>query len=161
MVIGGSDDGFIHVFDKATSERVQTLRHSSVGRVQTVTVRQAILPLATTDAHMKTHDAGDVHLIVAATLSNENNITISMWKKVSTRRQGTKEGPTALYILWAILQAVTHLVAVVVIGIFVLQMTVCDRDCHVVVTLLTGEGLKNGNRTISLTWRSTKYMKGV
>ena len=113
-----------------------------------MTVRQAILPLATTDAHMKTHDASNVHLIVAG---NENNITISMWKKVSTRHQGTKEGPTALYILWVILQAVTHLVAVVVIGIFVLQMTVCDRECHVVVTLLTGEGLKNGNHTISLT----------
>ena len=91
-----------------------------------MTVRQAILPLATTDTHVKTHDAGNVHLIVAATSSNENNITISMWKKVSTRHQGTKEGPTALYILWVILQAVTHLVAVVVIRIFILQIMVCD-----------------------------------
>ena len=114
------------MFDKATSEQVQTLRHSSVGRVQTVTVRRAISLLATTDAHLKTHDASDVHLIVAATSSNENNITISMWKKVSTRRQGIKQGPSALYILWVILQAVTHLVVMVVIGIFALQMMVGD-----------------------------------
>jgi len=155
MVIGGSDDGFIHVFNKATSERVQTLRHSSVGRVQTVTVRRAISPLATTDAHLKTHDADDVHLIVAATSSNENNITISLWKKVSTRRQGIKhEGPTTLYILWAILQAVTHLVAVVVIGIFILQIMVCDRHCC--GNAINIGGLKNGNRTISLTWRSIR-----
>lgn len=39
LVIGGSDDGFVHVFDRATSERVQTLRHSGVGRVQTIAVR--------------------------------------------------------------------------------------------------------------------------
>ena len=111
-----------------------------------------------TDAHVKTHDAGDVHLIVAATSSNENSITISMWKKqVTARHQGKHEGPTALYILWAILQAVTHLVAVVVIGIFALQMMVSTRDCYL-VTLLTGGGLKNGNQIISLTWRSTKYM---
>ena len=160
MVIGGSDNGFIYVFDKATSERVQTLQHSSIGRVQTVTVRRAISLLATTDAHLKTHDASDVHLIVAAMSSNENNITISMWKKVSTRRQGIKQGPSALYILWAILQAVTHLVVVVVIGIFALQMMVGDQNCYVVM-LLTSGGLKNGNRTISLTWRSTKYMKGA
>ena len=49
---------------------------------------------------MKTHDAGDVHLIVAVTLSNENSITISMWKKqVTARHQGKHERPTALYIL--------------------------------------------------------------
>ena len=117
-----------------------------------------ISPLAITDAHVKTHDASDVHLIVAVMSSNKNSITISMWKKqVTARRQGKHEGPTTLYILWAILQAVTHLVAVVVIGIFALQMMVSARDCYL-VTLLTGGGLKNGNRIISLTWRSTKYM---
>jgi len=90
MVIGGSDDGFIHVFDKATSERVQTLRHSSVGQVQTVTVRQAILPLATTDAHMKTHDTGDVQIIVAATSSNENNIYVEeSINQASRNKRGT------------------------------------------------------------------------
>lgn len=125
-----------------------------------MTVRQAISLLATTDAHLKTHDASDVHLIVAAMSSNENNITISMWKKVSTRHQGIKQGPSALYILWAILQAVTHLVVMVVIGIFALQMMVGDRNCYVVM-LLTSGGLKNGNHTISLMWRSTKYMKGA
>ena len=55
----------------------------------------------------------------------KNNITISMWKKVSTRHQGIKQGPSALYILWAILQAVTHLVVVVVIGLSDWQGSTC------------------------------------
>ena len=89
MVIGGSDNGFIYVFDKATSEWVQTLQHSSIGRVQTVTVRQAISLLATTDAHLKTHDASDVHLIVAAMSSNEK--TISPFLCGRKYQPGTKE----------------------------------------------------------------------
>ncbi|KAL4075056.1 hypothetical protein V8B97DRAFT_2022637 [Scleroderma yunnanense] len=39
VVIGRSDDGFIYVFNKATSELVQMLQHSFIGQVQTVTVR--------------------------------------------------------------------------------------------------------------------------
>lgn len=37
MVVGGGDDGLIYVFDKASSEQVQTLQHSTSGQVQTVT----------------------------------------------------------------------------------------------------------------------------
>ena len=39
VVVGGGESGRVHVFDRATGRTIQTLRHSSNGRVQTVTVR--------------------------------------------------------------------------------------------------------------------------
>ncbi|KAL4066844.1 hypothetical protein J3A83DRAFT_4190064 [Scleroderma citrinum] len=104
VVIGRSDDGFIYVFNKATSELVQMLQHSFIGQVQTVT----------------THDAGDAHLIIAVTSSNENNITISMWKK----------------------QAMTHLVAMVVIVIFAWQMMVVYEEQKMVMLDEVGRAVK-------------------
>lgn len=39
LVIGGSDDGVIYIFDKNEGTLKQVLRHADKGRVQTVTVR--------------------------------------------------------------------------------------------------------------------------
>jgi hypothetical protein len=38
MVIGGGENGIVHVFDTGTGKLVQSLKHSKVGRAQTVTV---------------------------------------------------------------------------------------------------------------------------
>ncbi|KAI6106516.1 WD40-repeat-containing domain protein [Pisolithus croceorrhizus] len=37
MVVGGGEDGWVHVFDRTTGQVSQTLQHSKSGRVQTVT----------------------------------------------------------------------------------------------------------------------------
>ncbi|KAI6022108.1 hypothetical protein EDC04DRAFT_2729617 [Pisolithus marmoratus] len=58
MVVGGGNDGSIYVFDKGTMQTVMT------------------------------YDAGEAHYIFTATSSNENDISISIWKKMaSTSRQ--------------------------------------------------------------------------
>ncbi|KAI6039386.1 hypothetical protein EDC04DRAFT_2685722 [Pisolithus marmoratus] len=98
MVVGGGNDGSIYVFDKGTT-----------GRVQTVT----------------TYDAGEAHYIFAATSSNENDISISIWKKMAStsRRHQRKRGrPTALSILRAAWHTIPHLTALVAIVMFALQM---------------------------------------
>ncbi|KAI5981092.1 WD40-repeat-containing domain protein [Pisolithus marmoratus] len=130
MVVGGSDDGLVYVFDKATSELVQTLRHSTNGRVQTVTVRSVIMDRTTTDTHHQTHDTGDIHYILAATSSNENDISISVWKKLATsskRHQKKRGGLTALTALRSVWQALPHLTALAVIAMFALQMRVSSE----------------------------------
>ena len=40
VVVGGGENGCAHVFNRTTGQAIQTLQHSSNGRVQTVTVRE-------------------------------------------------------------------------------------------------------------------------
>ncbi|KAI6035887.1 hypothetical protein EDC04DRAFT_2604794 [Pisolithus marmoratus] len=93
MVVGGSDDGLVYVFDKATSELVQTLRHSTNGRVQTVTQHQA----------MK---------MISPFLYGKN------WQHLPSRHQKKRGGLTALTALRSVWQALPHLTALAVIAMF-------------------------------------------
>ncbi|KAI6028182.1 hypothetical protein EDC04DRAFT_2605749 [Pisolithus marmoratus] len=65
VVVGGGENGCIHVFDRTTGQAVQALQHSNSGRVQTVA----------------THDAGNFHLILMATSSNKMETLILVWRK--------------------------------------------------------------------------------
>jgi hypothetical protein len=38
VVIGGSDNGLVYIFDRKTGQIIQTLRHTDVGLVQTITI---------------------------------------------------------------------------------------------------------------------------
>ncbi|KIK17453.1 hypothetical protein PISMIDRAFT_111341 [Pisolithus microcarpus 441] len=127
MVVGRGDDGLIYVFDKASSEQVQTLQHSTSGRVQTVT----------------TYDAGDTHYILGATSSNENSISISIWKKPKSpsRRQPKKGGgPMVLSILRSVWQTIPHLTVLAAIVIFALQMRVSREISSKVLDDDAGQG---------------------
>ena len=39
-VVGRGDDGSVHIFDRTSNELLQTLRHSSTGRVQMIAVSE-------------------------------------------------------------------------------------------------------------------------
>ena len=46
VVVGGGENGCIHVFNRTTGQTTQTLQHSSNGRVQTIAVRENIHQLS-------------------------------------------------------------------------------------------------------------------
>ena len=55
VVVGGGESGRVHVFDRATGRALQTLRHSSKGRVQMVTVRDHVRRLQAKLTHYSRH----------------------------------------------------------------------------------------------------------
>ncbi|KAG0692135.1 hypothetical protein DFH29DRAFT_883001 [Suillus ampliporus] len=63
LVVGGSDTGKIHIFDKNEGSIKQVLQHADRGRVQTVTT------------YNSTHHS----LIFGATSTNDSEPTISIW----------------------------------------------------------------------------------
>ncbi|KAG2115476.1 hypothetical protein DEU56DRAFT_761669 [Suillus clintonianus] len=65
LVVGGSDTGKIHIFDKNEGSIKQVLQHADRGRVQTVTC--------------KTYDSTHHSLIFGATSTNDSEPTISIW----------------------------------------------------------------------------------
>lgn len=125
-VIGGGDDGLVHVFDRTSNELLQALRHSSTGRVQTIAVSEPIHESSKiTNTHTKASTVGDAHLILAATSSNEKSISISMWKKqITFKNRERNEGLTVQSTLRSVLQSMTHLIGVIAVVILALQMTV-------------------------------------
>ena len=51
VVIGGSDNGCVHVFNRRTGELIEMLHHTSATLVQTITVRLVMLVSASTYKH--------------------------------------------------------------------------------------------------------------
>ncbi|KAG1796580.1 WD40-repeat-containing domain protein [Suillus variegatus] len=78
LVVGGSDTGTIHVFDKNEGTLKQVLQHADRGRVQTVT----------------TYDSTHHSLIFGATSTNDAEPTISIWyRKRATSPSDHPLGP--------------------------------------------------------------------
>ena len=55
VVVGGGQSGRVHVFDRATGHALQTLQHSSKGRVQTVMVKDHVWRLQAKLMHYSRH----------------------------------------------------------------------------------------------------------
>ncbi|KAG1767309.1 WD40-repeat-containing domain protein [Suillus placidus] len=68
LVVGGSDTGAIHIFDKNEGRVKQVLQHADRGQVQTVT----------------TYDSTHHSLIFGATSTNDSEPTISIWCRKRT-----------------------------------------------------------------------------
>ncbi|KAI6106799.1 hypothetical protein EDD16DRAFT_1523646 [Pisolithus croceorrhizus] len=98
VVVSGGEDGWVHVFDRTTGQVSQTLQHSKSGRVQMVT----------------THNTRSIHLILAATSSNEIETWISVWRK-EARTPPTPERCGELKLL-------SMLVTIVVVAILAIQI---------------------------------------
>ncbi|KAI6009946.1 hypothetical protein EDC04DRAFT_2610421 [Pisolithus marmoratus] len=76
--------------------------------------------------------------MVVATLSNENDISISVWKKLATSskwHQKKRGGLTALTALHSVWQALPHLTALAVIVMFMLQMRRVQGEDQAVIPL--------------------------
>ncbi|KAI6097144.1 hypothetical protein EV401DRAFT_1895571 [Pisolithus croceorrhizus] len=95
VVIGRGDDRLVYVFDKGTSELVQTLWQSTNGQVQTVTQQKQYL-------NIYMEKTGDIF-------------------QASSQKKG---GPTALSICQLVLQMIPHLMVLAAIMMFTLQMSV-------------------------------------
>ncbi|KIK12695.1 hypothetical protein PISMIDRAFT_50643, partial [Pisolithus microcarpus 441] len=110
VVVGRGENGLVYVFDRTTGQAIQTLQHSNGGRVQTVT----------------THNTGNIHLILAATSSNEMETRISVWRKEAcTQPKPERRGELKLLsMVRQVLQTVAQLVTVVVIALLAIQMMV-------------------------------------
>ncbi|KAI6101375.1 hypothetical protein F5141DRAFT_1066094 [Pisolithus sp. B1] len=96
VVVSGGEDGWVHVFDRTTGQVSQTLQHSKSGRVQ------------------MTHNTRSIHLILAATSSNEIETWISVWRK-EAHTPPTPERCGELKLL-------SMLVTIVVVAILAIQI---------------------------------------
>lgn len=79
VIVGGSDNGLVYIFEKNTGTLRQRLRHSQTARAQTVTVRIFANFVAT--LHSRTHQAyeGTDHMgILAASSNNDADTTITV-----------------------------------------------------------------------------------
>ncbi|OJA19606.1 hypothetical protein AZE42_10260 [Rhizopogon vesiculosus] len=65
LVVGGSDDGVIYIFNKNEGMLKQVLRHADKGQVQTV----------------MTYDRAHYSVIFKATSMNNAELTISIWSR--------------------------------------------------------------------------------
>lgn len=84
--------------------------------------------LKLTYAYIQTHDTGDAHFILAATSSNEKNISISLWRKqvLSKGQNGKMKQLTVISILESALQRFLNIIAIAAIAVLVLQIMVRD-----------------------------------
>ena len=133
IVVGGGEGGAVHIFDKNTGRHVQILRHSTAGRVQTITVR--FVPQGvkeTTHVRLEAHEDANSCLIILTSSSNEKDINILLWRKDLV---SAAEGP-----MWSnnwssiriLLQVTTHLVTLVAVMALVLQTMV---SAHSIMTI--------------------------
>jgi hypothetical protein len=80
VVVGGSDHGIVHVFDRMTGNKLAELRAADGGMVQTVMVRPPKYSArATGDGMLQTHSREGIHTIVAATSNMRMPSTIKVW----------------------------------------------------------------------------------
>jgi WD40 repeat protein len=79
LIVGGSDAGTIHIFDKNEGTLRQVLQHADRGRAQTVTVRHFHQLMECESDRYKTYDSVHHSLIFGATSTNDAEPTISIW----------------------------------------------------------------------------------
>ncbi|KIK12252.1 hypothetical protein PISMIDRAFT_18872 [Pisolithus microcarpus 441] len=88
VIIGGSDNSLVYIFEKNTGTLWQRLHHSQMARAQTVTAYEG------TD-HMG---------ILAASSNNNTDTTITVWKKPKGDSQGQRRGNR--HSVWILFRAV-------------------------------------------------------
>ncbi|KAG2121579.1 WD40-repeat-containing domain protein [Suillus cothurnatus] len=105
VVIGGSDNGLVYVFDRKTGQIIQTLRHADVGLVQTITGRDL---------------DGRCTIASASPGPGRRKTTIKMWA-YDYAAQKVPESPLKNHwSLSSILMILTQLLALLVMSVFLL-----------------------------------------
>jgi hypothetical protein len=81
VVVGGSCNGVVYVFDRKTGTRLEILRHAKGGLIQTIAVRALDTRTGTwlTDT-TQTHERDGVNTIFSASSQSCDDISIAVWQ---------------------------------------------------------------------------------
>lgn len=118
LVVGGGDQGKVHIFEKRTGGEFQVLHHSQGGLVQAIAVRDRANRGLTVLIDSQTHDGEERMTIAAATSVSCADVSISVW-----RRKNKKNGNSSMALSMAMILLFGLIVAVSTIVLYDLMVS--------------------------------------
>jgi len=91
LVVGGSDCGVIHLFERRSGMAVGELQHAEGGLVQTIAVGEFLRKRDVGADIMQAHDGDGWSCIAAASSNRSDDITITMWTRQKKRPKAIPE----------------------------------------------------------------------
>lgn len=110
LVVGGSDNGLVYIFERKTGKLLETLHHSDAGLVQTIAVGVDFMGLCVGLIVHKTRDINGRCIVVSASQALRHKATVNLW----VHDYGTKKETLTSKESWSLSCALTRIFTILI-----------------------------------------------